>query len=125
MASTITFVNKNNSAQSLKFHLFGPAQNRINVTNVLNGLKASVVFMEDDIVMEADDNGLSVDTFTTGSTYTVTIIPIHGRRPSPPRLIYRVHENLKYANFTIQHQNVTIQEDMLIDTGYGLEVLFT
>jgi hypothetical protein len=39
--------------------------------------------------------------------------------------MYRVHENLGYANFTIQHQNVTIQEDMLIDTVYGLEVLFT
>jgi hypothetical protein len=39
--------------------------------------------------------------------------------------MYRVHENLGYANFTIQHQNVTIQEDMLIDTSCGLEVLFT
>ncbi len=79
MASKITLVNKNNSAQSLKFHLFGPAQNRINVANVLNGFKASAVFMEDDTLMEADDNVLSVDTFTTRSTYTVIIIPIHGR----------------------------------------------
>jgi hypothetical protein len=79
MASTITLVNKNNNAQSLKFHLYGLAQNRINVANVLNGFKASAVFMEDNTMMEADDNGLSVDTFTTGSTYTITIIPIHGR----------------------------------------------
>ncbi|CAK9202879.1 unnamed protein product [Sphagnum troendelagicum] len=124
MASKITLVNKNNSAQSLKFHLFGPAQNRINVANVLNGFKASAVFMEDDTLMEADDNVLSVDTFTTRSTYTVIIIPIH-EDTRPPRLMYRVHENLGYANFTIQHQNVTTQEDMLIDRGCGLEVLFT
>jgi hypothetical protein len=39
--------------------------------------------------------------------------------------MYRVHENLGYANFIIQHENVTIQEDMLIDTCCGLEVLFT
>jgi hypothetical protein len=79
MASKITLVNKNNSAQSFKFHLFGPAQNRINVANVLNRLKAFAVFMENGTVMEVDDNGLSVDTFTTSSTYTITIIPIHGR----------------------------------------------
>jgi hypothetical protein len=33
---------------------------------------------------------------------------------SPPRLMYGVHENLGYANFTIEHQSVTIQEDMLM-----------
>jgi hypothetical protein len=79
MASKITFVNKNNNVQSLKFHIFGLAQNHINVANVLNGFKAFAMFMKDDTMMEADDNGLSVDTFTTGSTYTITIIPIHGR----------------------------------------------
>jgi hypothetical protein len=78
MALKVTFVNQNNKVQSFKVNLFGPARNRIKVANVLVVFKASVVVMGDGSIMEADDNGLSMDTFTAGSTYTITIVPIHG-----------------------------------------------
>jgi hypothetical protein len=77
MALKVTFVNQNNKVQSFKVNLFGPARNRIKVANVLAVFKASVVVMGDGSIMEADDNGLSMDTFTAGSTYTITIVPIH------------------------------------------------
>lgn len=77
MALKVTFVNQNNKVQSFKVNLFGPARNRIKVANVLVVFKASVVVMGDGSIMEADDNGLSMDTFTAGSTYTITIVPIH------------------------------------------------
>ncbi|CAK9270937.1 unnamed protein product [Sphagnum jensenii] len=35
----------------------------------------------------------------------------------PPTLVYQLHGNLRYAKFTIQHQNVIIQEELMIDTG--------
>jgi hypothetical protein len=78
MASKVTFVNQNNKAQSFKVNLFGPARNRIKVVNVLAVFKASVVVMGDGSIMEADDSGLSMDTFKAGSTYTIAIVPIQG-----------------------------------------------
>jgi hypothetical protein len=77
MVSKVTFVNQNNKVQSFKVNLFGPARNRIKVANVLAVFKASVVVVGDGSIMEADDNGLSMDTFTAGSSYTIAIVPIH------------------------------------------------
>jgi hypothetical protein len=86
MAFKVTFVNQNNKVQSFKVNLFGPARNRIKVANILAVFKASVVVMGDGSIMEADDNGLSMDTFTAGSTYTITIVPIHESKQQTPQV---------------------------------------
>ncbi|CAM6041662.1 unnamed protein product [Sphagnum compactum] len=87
MASKVTFVNQNNKAQSFKVNLFGPARNRIKVVNVLAVFKASVVVMGDGSIMEADDNGLSMDTFKAGSTYTIAVVPIQESRQQTPQAV--------------------------------------
>jgi hypothetical protein len=52
------------------------------VSNLLAVFKASVVVMADGSLMEADDDGLSVDTFKPGSTHIITIVPAQGQEPT-------------------------------------------
>jgi hypothetical protein len=79
MAGKVTFVNKSNTGQSFKLNLFGSAKNCVKVSNLLAVFKASVVVMADGSLMEADDDGLSVDTFKPGSTHIITIVPAQGQ----------------------------------------------
>ncbi len=79
MAGKVTFVNKSNAGQSFKLNLFGSAKNCVKVSNLLAVFKASVVVMADGSLMEADDDGLSVDTFKPGSTHIITIVPAQGQ----------------------------------------------
>jgi hypothetical protein len=82
MAGKVTFVNKSNTGQSFKLNLFGSAKNCVKVSNLLAVFKASVVVMADGSLMEADDDGLSVDTFKPGSTHIITIVPAQGQEPT-------------------------------------------
>lgn len=75
MAAKVIFVNQNDKAQSFKVNLFGSGRNRVKVANVLAVFKASVAIMGDGSIMEADDDGLSMDTFNSGATYTITCLP--------------------------------------------------
>lgn len=90
MAAKVIFVNQNNKAQTFKVNLFGPGRNRVRVGNVLAVFKASVAIMGDGSIMEADDDGLSMDTFNAGATYTITVVP-QGKLFS--HLIVSVHPN--------------------------------
>ncbi|KAG0559526.1 hypothetical protein M758_10G108400 [Ceratodon purpureus] len=75
MAAKIIFVNQNDKAQSFKVNLFGPEKNRVKVANVLAVFKSSVAIMGDGSIMEADDDGLSMDTFVAGGTYNLSLVP--------------------------------------------------
>ena len=74
MAAKVIFINQNDKTQSFKVNLFGPGRNRVKVANVLAVFKASVAIMGDGSIMEADDDGLSMDTFNSGATYTITCL---------------------------------------------------
>nr|PNR39257.1 hypothetical protein PHYPA_019535 [Physcomitrium patens] len=75
MAAKVTFTNLNQKSQSFKVNLFGPEKNRVKVNNVLAVFKASVAIMGDGSIMEADDDGLSMDTFVAGGTYALSLVP--------------------------------------------------
>lgn len=75
MAAKVVFVNHNDKSQSLKANLFGPEKNRVKVANVLAGFKSSMAIMGDGSIMEADDDGLSMDTFVAGATYMLSLVP--------------------------------------------------
>jgi hypothetical protein len=75
MAAKVIFVNQNDKAQSFKVNLFGPEKNRVKVANVLAVFKSSVAIMGDGSIMEADDDGLSMDTFVAGGTYSLSLVP--------------------------------------------------
>ncbi|CAK9875772.1 unnamed protein product [Sphagnum jensenii] len=94
MAGKVTFVNKSNTGQSFKLNLFGSAKNCVKVSNLLAVFKASVVVMADGSLMEADDDGLSVDTFKPGSTHIITIVPAQGQEPTQHAVQPAVQEAL-------------------------------
>ncbi|KAG0610098.1 hypothetical protein M758_7G038600 [Ceratodon purpureus] len=75
MAAKVIFVNHNDKSQSFKVNLFGAEKNRVKVSNVLAGFKASMAIMGDGSIMEADDDGLSMDTFVAGATYMLSLVP--------------------------------------------------
>ncbi|KAH8968390.1 hypothetical protein BDL97_03G125600 [Sphagnum fallax] len=58
-----------------------------------------VIFYDDDVAVEA------------------SLLALIAEDTRPPTLVYQLHGNLRYAKFTIQHQNVIIQEELMIDTG--------
>jgi hypothetical protein len=73
MARKVTLVNKDDTSQSFKVNLFGPEKNRVKVANVLTAFKSSMAVMDDGSLMEADEDGLSMDTFIAGSTYILSL----------------------------------------------------
>jgi hypothetical protein len=75
MSTKVTFVNKHNEDQTFKVNLFGPNKNRVKVSNVLAIFKATVAIMSDGSMMEADDLGLSMDCFDSGSRHDIILIP--------------------------------------------------
>ncbi|KAG0603575.1 hypothetical protein M758_10G103900 [Ceratodon purpureus] len=87
MAAKIIFVNQDDKAQSFKANLFGPEKNRVRVANVLAAFKSSVAIMEDGSTMEADDDGLSMDTFVAGGTYNLSLVPQEEGPPSKRRRV--------------------------------------
>ena len=80
MAGKVTLVNQDDISQSFKVNLFGPRKNRVKVANVLTAFKSSMAVMADESLMEADEDGLSMDTFIAGSTYTLSLEQLE--RPS-------------------------------------------
>ncbi|KAG0561053.1 hypothetical protein KC19_9G033400 [Ceratodon purpureus] len=72
MAGKVTFVNKNDESKSFKFHLYGREGNRVKVATVLDVFGACVTTLEVGSVMEADDDGLSMDTFVAGCSYNIS-----------------------------------------------------
>jgi len=74
MTTKVTFVNKHNEDQIFKVNLFGPNKYRVKVSNVLAIFKATVAIMSDGSMMEADDLGLSMDHFASGSKHVITPI---------------------------------------------------
>jgi hypothetical protein len=75
MTTKVTFVNKHNEEQTFKVNLFGPNKNRGKVSNVLAILKATIAIMSDGNMMEADDLGLSMHYFDSGSRHDIILIP--------------------------------------------------
>ena len=75
MAKKVTFVNGDNMSQFFKVNLFGPEKNRVKVANVLTAFESSMVVMDDGSVMEADEDGLSMDVFIADGTYTLLVRP--------------------------------------------------
>lgn len=90
MAAKVTFTNLNQKSQSFKVNLFGPEKNRVKVNNVLAVFKASVAIMGDGSIMEADDDGLSMDTFVAGGTYALSLVP-QGLFSSPCFALFLIH----------------------------------
>jgi hypothetical protein len=43
---------------------------------------------------------------------------------SPPRLAYKVENHVGFANFTIENGSVSYEENLMIDIGCGLQLLF-
>ncbi|CAM6014830.1 unnamed protein product [Sphagnum balticum] len=117
MAFKVTFVNQNNRVQSFKVNLFGPTRNRIKVANVLAVFKASVVVMGDGSIMEADDNGLSMDTFTAGSTYTITIVPIHESKQQTPQVAGESPLVVPMQTWGINAGVMTCPSSQMLDLG--------
>jgi hypothetical protein len=75
MTTKVTFVNKHNEDQTFKVNLFGPNKNRVKVNNVLVIFKATIAIMSDGNMMEADDLGLNMDCFDSGSRHVIILIP--------------------------------------------------
>ena len=76
MAAKVTFVNRDDKSQILKVNLFGPVKKRVKVVNILVAcLNSKMAIMEDGCILEADDDGLSMDTFDAGGTYMLSLVP--------------------------------------------------
>jgi hypothetical protein len=75
MTTKVTFVNKYNENQTFKVSLFGPNKNRVKISNVLAIFKATIAIMSNDNMMEADDLGLNMDSFDSGSKHVIILIP--------------------------------------------------
>lgn len=78
MAAKVTFVNKSNKTQTFKVNLFGDEKNRVKVSNLLAVFKASLAIMSDGSIVESDEDGLSMDTFKSGSMHSISIVPLPG-----------------------------------------------
>lgn len=75
MAAKVTFVNRDDKSQILKVNLLGPDKKRVKVANILACLNSKMAIMEDGCILEADDDGLSMDTFDAGATYMLSLVP--------------------------------------------------
>jgi len=71
MAEKVIFVADHNKSLTFKFNMFGNLKNQVKVGSVLSAFKTTFATLEDGSVLEADDNGLSVDIFEGGKTYKI------------------------------------------------------
>jgi hypothetical protein len=104
MITKVTFVNKHNEDQTFKVNLFGPNKNRVKVSNVLAIFKATVTIMFDGSMMEADDLGLSMDCFDSGSMHDITRIPAL----DPGNFLLKIFINLSFL-FLVQSLSLNIK----------------
>ncbi len=104
MAAKVTFVNRDDKSQIFKMNLFGPDKKRVKVANILACLNSKMAIMEDGCILEADDDGLSMDTFDAGATYMLSLVPYS---------IVALHTLKNLQNYSILPKTRELQRDTL------------
>jgi hypothetical protein len=84
--------------------LFGPNKKRVKISNVLAIFKATVAIMSHDSMMEANDLGLSMDSFDFGSRHVITLIPTL----DPSNFLLKTFINLSFL-FLVQNLSLNIK----------------
>jgi len=104
MTTKVTFVNKHNEDQTFKVNLFGPNKSCVKGSNVLAIFKATFTIMSNGNMMEADDLGLNMDYFDSGSRHVITFISAL----DPSNFVSKIFINLSFL-FLVQNLSLNIK----------------
>lgn len=60
--------------KNFKFNYFGEDMNRVKEANVFMVFKSFAIILDNDIILQGDENDLSVYCFEVGKTYTISLL---------------------------------------------------